>query len=108
MAFAVKVLQEDFGDLLNNEQVLVDIYLTKESASSLTDLGGLPKTVRVHYGRPQVRPEVEDLARNCRGRSLAVIACGPARMADDARKAVVDALSRGRPAIEYFEESFNW
>ena len=40
--------------------------------------------------------------------SLAVIACGPGQMVDDARLAVVYAMDGGKDDIEFFEESFNW
>jgi hypothetical protein len=36
------------------------------------------------------------------------VACGPARMADEARRASVSMLARGFRAVEYFEESFKW
>lgn len=40
--------------------------------------------------------------------SLAVLACGPARLADDARRAAVQAVKNGFDRLEYFEEQFGW
>ncbi|CAK7265056.1 hypothetical protein SEPCBS57363_001387 [Sporothrix epigloea] len=75
----------------------------------------LPLAVRVHYERPDVRGEVECAAKwgrkgpNGANRRLAVIACGPGRMADEARRTVVDVLGRrGVGNIDYLEESFQW
>ncbi|KJR84322.1 ferric-chelate reductase [Sporothrix schenckii 1099-18] len=75
----------------------------------------LPHNVRVLYGRPDVQSEVEVAARRGRNRvgsadrKLAVVACGPGRMADEARKSVVDVLGRRDAGnIDYLEESFQW
>lgn len=75
----------------------------------------LPPNVRVIYGRPDVRGEVELAARRGRNRvggadrKLAVVACGPGRMADEARKTVVDVLGRRDAGnVDYLEESFQW
>ncbi|CAK7270762.1 hypothetical protein SEPCBS119000_004252 [Sporothrix epigloea] len=75
----------------------------------------LPHAVQVHYERPDVRGEVECAAgwgrksSNCADRRLAVIACGPGRMADEARRTVIDVLGRrGVGHIDYLEESFQW
>ncbi|CAK7230732.1 hypothetical protein SEUCBS140593_007687 [Sporothrix eucalyptigena] len=75
----------------------------------------LPRAVRIIYDRPDVRGEVEIAANKGRkspngaNRKLAVIACGPGRMADEARRAVVDTLGRrGAGNIDYLEESFQW
>lgn len=38
----------------------------------------------------------------------AVLVCGPAEMADEARMAVHAVLKQGYRDVEYFEESFGW
>ena len=40
--------------------------------------------------------------------STAVLVCGPAQMADDARKAAVEAVADGHAGLGYFEEYFGW
>lgn len=40
--------------------------------------------------------------------SLAVLACGPAQLADDARRAAVQVVKNGFDRLEYFEEQFGW
>lgn len=64
--------------------------------------------LKVQIGRPDVFQEVEEATRDSGGGSLAVVACGPGMMADEARKAVVQMLGRGYGNVEYFEESFHW
>lgn len=65
-------------------------------------------SVRIRSGRPDIFQEVSNAVNDSAGSDLAVIACGPGPMADDARRAVVDMLAKGVSGIEYFEESFNW
>ncbi|RYO96839.1 hypothetical protein DL765_011412 [Monosporascus sp. GIB2] len=110
-SFAASVLREDLRASYGGLDLFLDVYVTRGDGEG-GDLGRLTETTkqfRVLRGRPYVRGEIEGAMRELGHRgSLAVVACGPARMADDARKAVVDTLGRGRSKIEYFEESFNW
>lgn len=78
--------------------------------------------VEILHGRPLVLDEIEDFAAEYAHGSLAVVACGPGRMADDARRSVVDMQAGGgrsgggggeskasrRRTVDFFEESFNW
>ncbi|RYP74410.1 hypothetical protein DL771_003077 [Monosporascus sp. 5C6A] len=110
-AFASSVLREEACGSYDGLDLSLDVYITRGDGGG-GDAGRLAETAkqfRVLRGRPCVRGEVEDALRELGDRgSLAVVACGPAKMADEARKAVVDMLGRGRSTIEYFEESFNW
>ncbi len=136
-AFASSVLREDFRHLYSYDGdsdgdgdgdsllLSLEVYVTAGGGGggggaegpSPFQVDGLQqplsaKGFRVLYGRPDIGAEVRDAARELGARErLAVVACGPAMMADDARKAVVDVLGRDRSpssSIEYFEESFNW
>ena len=118
-AFASSVLHRDLRDLTRRRRIheavsfTLDIYVTggSDSDSDCLELDKLPSGFNVLHDRPDVRDEVRGAARELGARErLAVVACGPARMADDAREAVVDVLGTGREgsSIEYFEESFNW
>jgi 8-oxo-dGTP pyrophosphatase MutT (NUDIX family) len=65
--------------------------------------------ITLKAGRPDVDAAVREAAEEAgTSGSLAVMACGPAQMADDARRACVRALGRGYRGIAYFEESFKW
>lgn len=109
LSFAVDVLKHDFEDAFDGGKLSVDIYVTQNSlASNATRPEEWPEQVRLLYGRPDVREEVQDAATGADKASLAVVACGPNVMADDARKSVVEMLDRGWSKIEYFQESFNW
>ncbi|RYP72046.1 hypothetical protein DL769_004533 [Monosporascus sp. CRB-8-3] len=110
-SFAASVLREDLRASYDGLDLSLDVYVTRGDGEG-GDSGRFAETTkqfRVSRGRPYVRGEVEDAMRELGDRgSLAVVACGPARMADDARKAVVDTLGRASSKVEYFEESFNW
>ena len=57
--------------------------------------------------RPDVPASIREATRGWRG-SLAVVVCGPASMADDARAAFVSELKAGQANMELFMEAFNW
>lgn len=67
----------------------------------------------VIYSRPDVTGKVLENLREVRkpgsqGGRIAVLVCGPAGMADEARVAVHTALKSGMRGVEYIEESFGW
>ncbi|ELR05479.1 hypothetical protein VC83_07147 [Pseudogymnoascus destructans] len=69
--------------------------------------------VRVDYSRPDIRGKVLEVIQEVReagsqGGRIAVLVCGPAGMADEARGAVHVALKSGMRGVEYIEESFGW
>ncbi|KAJ1324890.1 ferric-chelate reductase [Microdochium nivale] len=98
-----------------------------QGTTTTTTTKTYPENVRFLHGRPLVAAEIDDFAGEHPSGSLAVIACGPGRMADDARRTVVEmqgagsgsggngsgakgqvAKRRRRRRVDYFEESFNW
>ncbi|KAL7809447.1 ferric reductase like transmembrane component domain-containing protein [Trichoderma gracile] len=104
--FAGDVLAKEAKDAIATGRLSVHLYV-----SSQTDASGiceLPSQVEQHIGRPNIRAIVMSAASGARNGDLAVVACGPARMADDARLAVVGALREGNHHIDYYEESFTW
>lgn len=95
---------------------------SSSSSSSTTgdddSASGQRADVEILHGRPLVLHEIEDFAAEFAHGSLAVVACGPGRMADDARRTVVEMQAGGssggeskasrRRTVDFFEESFNW
>ena len=102
--FLMEAINSDFRGFLESEKLDLTAYVTQDAEGKEDETSGF----RLHQGRPNIYAEVEAAARDSRNHSLAVIACGPGQMADDARRAVVNMLGRGYSRIEYFEESFNW
>ncbi|KAG5943448.1 hypothetical protein E4U53_007056 [Claviceps sorghi] len=117
--FAAQVLARDMSDAVadNDGSLSIDIYFSAEPQPRSAHGDGLPAQIARHYQRPCARQIVMQAAAaaaaaECstgrQGRGLAVVACGPARLADDARQAVVEAMDRGLCEMEYFEEKFRW
>ncbi|RDL40881.1 uncharacterized protein BP5553_00860 [Venustampulla echinocandica] len=106
--FLIDAVDKDFRGTLDNEKVSMTAYVTQADEADKDDHRPLPKGLQVSLGRPNIHKEVEDAARDSGHRPLAVVACGPGQMADDARQAVVSMLGRGWGQVEYFEESFHW
>ncbi|KAJ4298240.1 hypothetical protein N0V90_006139 [Kalmusia sp. IMI 367209] len=106
-AFLASVLRE-FRTLLDDERVELEVHITQDTENKDDIPAGEMKRVKLEAGRPNTHAVVEDTAREAGYDRLAVVACGPARMADETRKACVDVLGKGFRGVEYFEESFKW
>ena len=105
--FARDVLLNEISDALStsNVEFSIDLYISSQAGE--VAVVQMPE-VRQHSRRPDVEAVVLSAAAKAgKHDSLAVVACGPAKMADDARLAVVHALKGGH-RIDYFEESFRW
>lgn len=61
----------------------------------------------ISYQRPVAADVIRDEVAQAVG-SLAVLVCGPAQLADDARRGCVQAVKNGYDQLEYFEEQFGW
>ncbi|WXC44609.1 hypothetical protein QX201_004344 [Fusarium graminearum] len=105
-AFALDVLKTDVADALGSANLSVEIHLTTHTPQD--ELQEWPSQVTLRRGRIDAAAVVTRASNVVDGESLAVVACGPARMADDARRTVSDLLKRGVRGVEYFEESFQW
>ncbi|PYH89331.1 ferric reductase transmembrane component 4 precursor [Aspergillus ellipticus CBS 707.79] len=92
---------------------------TKEVAADSADLKGTSSgsvrsvedlNVQLRYGRPAIHSTVMTAVSEAKASSarLAVLTCGPAKMADECRASVYDAMKGGFQDIEYFEEAFGW
>jgi hypothetical protein len=69
--------------------------------------------ISINQGRPDITGTILQAARSnidagARAGRLAVLVCGPAGMADEARNAIHTAMREGCDRIEYFEETFGW
>ncbi|KAG6228144.1 hypothetical protein E4U26_001213 [Claviceps purpurea] len=111
-ALAAEVVARDMLDALalaDDGTLSINVYFSAETLPS-SDGVRLPPQIARHYQRPSARHIVTQAAEDCAAdrESLAVVACGPARLADDARRAVVEAMDRTCCEIEYFEEKFRW
>lgn len=103
-AFAKGVLEDDCASILEQAgHVSVDVYFTSGAEEA-----SLPQAATPHSGRLDARTVVAATAGKAGRESVAVVACGPAVMADQARRAVVERMGVAEGRMEYFEESFQW
>jgi NAD(P)H-flavin reductase len=106
-AFLCSILR-DFKTLLGDERCTLEVHVTQDVEHKDDIPDQTPRGVEIVVGRPNVSLSVEEAAKDAGPCSLAVVACGPARMADEARRASVSMLARGFRGVEYLEESFKW
>jgi NAD(P)H-flavin reductase len=100
------VIKKDIGDLLFSERLTVQVYTTS-MVDQLENPDHAP-SVRFHRRRLDVHALVGEATERAKGGNLAVVACGPARMADDTRQAAVSATGKTSCDVQYFEEDFQW
>ncbi|KAF9691779.1 hypothetical protein EKO04_010513 [Ascochyta lentis] len=106
-AFLTTMLRE-FKHLFADERCTLEVHVTQDVEHKDDIPEQAPRGVTIEVGRPNVNLSVDEAAQDAGRQSLAVVACGPARMADEARKASVRMLGKGFTGVDYFEESFKW
>jgi predicted ferric reductase len=107
-AFLVSILR-DFSGLLGDGRVEMVVHITQANEVRDEVLGQDLKSVRIVTRRPNVSGIVHEAVHDAgQAGRLAVVACGPAGMADQARRTSVEMLAKGYGGVEYFEESFKW
>jgi len=68
---------------------------------------------QIAYGRPDIPSTIYNAVDSVAeagtiGGGIAVLCCGPAAMADEARATVAEAMRRKKVSAAYFEEAFGW
>lgn len=111
--------EHELRPLLDRPEIEICLHCTssgttvKLESSTDKETGHASSTIeqRVLHGRPDVAGYVVDFVETAHATEtpdgrVAVLACGPAGMADDARAAVHGVLKNGNRSVEYFEEAF--
>lgn len=78
-----------------------------EKMAAPPSVSGAAASHTVHYGRPDVEAAIREARQKCE-RNLAVVTCGPPRMADACRAAIVEVLGEGGPDVEFYNEALGW
>ncbi|RFU31402.1 hypothetical protein B7463_g4916, partial [Scytalidium lignicola] len=115
------IASRELRPVLGREDVHASFYTTspKESPSTIVntalDTRENPgqNALEIIHGRPIVGAVIaaaidQVQAAGSIGGRIAVLCCGPATMAADARTAVHRALRGGKREVDYFEEVFSW
>lgn len=107
-AFIQDVSRRELKYALKREDFNASFYATRDSTASTEDPTEFG--VEIQSGRPHLQSLI--MSRACdacsAGTSLAILVCGPSRMADEARAATHLAMRQGYRSIKFVEESFTW
>ncbi|SCV51612.1 related to ferric reductase Fre2p [Fusarium fujikuroi] len=107
--FAVYVLSHELGDMLGNDRVEINIYLTGSDVDSRRTCDETTyRLVKWRSQRLNVEQIIDGALEDGEKESIAVVTSGPARMADESRRVVTARTVPYLSRIEYFEESFQW
>jgi ferric-chelate reductase len=107
-AFLRGLADRELKPMLSRENFRASFYATGSSDRFREDYNALGYTVQI--GRPHLRSLILSRASNASaaGMKLAILVCGPAGMANEARAATHLAMRQGHQDIKYVEESFTW
>ncbi|KAJ5160996.1 hypothetical protein N7492_006388 [Penicillium capsulatum] len=107
-AFLREVACGELKPALCRADIQASFYTTGPSDLVPEDLHGLGSEVQ--RGRPRLQSLIMSRASDAAsaGSRLAILVCGPAGMADEARAATHLAMRQGYRSIQYVEESFAW
>ncbi|OOQ82797.1 putative plasma membrane ferric-chelate reductase (Fre2) [Penicillium brasilianum] len=107
-AFVRGLADRELNMMLNQEDFRASFYVTGSSDRFHEDWNSTRYTVQL--GRPNLQSLILSRASDASatGMKLAIVVCGPAEMADEARAAAHLAMRRGYQPIQYVEESFTW
>ncbi|KAG6011683.1 hypothetical protein E4U43_008183 [Claviceps pusilla] len=107
--FIRKVVAEDLDRLQGTcgvEKLSLDLYVTSSIESEQK-----PHKFQCKFSRPDIDALVRQFVQQKQqtvGRRAAVFVCGPGRMADDARAAVVRHAKATSGHVDLFEEIYEW
>ncbi|KAI9150852.1 ferric-chelate reductase [Paramyrothecium foliicola] len=105
-ALAYDLFKNELLHALGNDLVRISVYMT--ASSGHTSEEAMNTNVEWKKSRMDIGSVVEDTMVDTEQRGLAVVACGPGKMADETRRAVAAKVGDSLLRIEYFEESFQW
>lgn len=112
------VVAQELRPFLHQENIRFTFFATREKKTAapatpekLKETSTEPADVEIFHQRPNIREAVNGVvdrvnAAGSQGGKIAILTCGPAAMADEARAAAHRALKDGKQGLEYIEEAF--
>ncbi|KAF0315626.1 ferric reductase like transmembrane component [Colletotrichum asianum] len=107
VGLAVDVLTHELKDVSSYGQVKIHVHVTTMNNRRIGDQATY-RLAEWKFHRLNVEKVIQAILNTGEEGSLAVVASGPGRMADESRRAVAVRMVSSEPRIEYFEESFQW
>lgn len=84
------------------------VYETRRASADMEKMASPSTASRpVKHGRPDIEATIREARQKC-AKNLAVVTCGPPRMADACRAAVVEVLGEKGPGVEFYNEALGW
>ncbi|OAA58254.1 ferric-chelate reductase [Cordyceps fumosorosea ARSEF 2679] len=105
-AFASMVLDQYLGDAVKSDNISVTLHASR--FVNIQPVSSSERGISQLMGRPNAAAIIAAVAASAGQGRLAVVACGPEGLLDDARLGVVRALQAAACTIDYFQDSFAW
>lgn len=106
-ALVDNICEHEIKEALNDSKFDLVVYETRTVSADVEKMASSTTTRAVRYGRPDIGATIREARRNC-ARNLAVVTCGPPRMADACRAAIVKVLGESGPDVEFYNEALGW
>jgi len=103
------VCENELKEAVNDPRFDLVVYETRKASADVEKMASSSSAgLRdVRSGRPDVLATIKEARGRCES-NLAVVVCGPPRMADACRAAVVEVLGERGPGVEFYNEALGW
>jgi NAD(P)H-flavin reductase len=102
------ICEHELQEAMNDSKFELVVYETRKASADVEKVASLSTASRaLQHGRPDIEATIREAREKCK-RNLAVVICGPPRMADACRAAVVRVLGESGPGVEFYNEALGW
>jgi len=102
------ICENELKEAIGDPRFDLVVYETRKVSADVEKMASTSTASRaVRYGRPDIGATIREVRQKCK-RNLAVVTCGPPRMADACRAAVVEVLGESGPGVEFYNEAMGW
>ncbi|KAG6193290.1 hypothetical protein E4U10_003764 [Claviceps purpurea] len=104
--FMRQVIEQDLGYLQGTcsaDKLTLDLYVTSSGGDEKQS-----QKFPCRYARPDIDALVQQFVQQASGEKAAVFVCGPGKMADNARAAVIRSGKSISGDVDLFEEMYEW
>jgi len=102
------ICENELKEAINDPKFDLVVYETRRASADVEKMASPSTALRpVRHGRPDIEATIREARRKC-AKNLAVVTCGPPRMADACRAAVVEVLGERGAGVECYNEALGW
>jgi NAD(P)H-flavin reductase len=101
------ICENELKEALNDARFDLVVYETRKVSADVEKTASSKGSRPVIHGRPDIGATIRDTREKC-AKNLAVVTCGPRRMADACRAAIINVLGESGPAVEFYNEALGW